>query len=96
MDSFSGRAIVFTAGTRVQLDPGGVIVFSSISIIALHSNTSIIYVGDSGTTATLGSENGYPLKPGIGVIVEEALLTGRSIWIDARVSGEGVTWWGVP
>lgn len=90
----SGRTIVNSTGYRVQLDAAGDTPFASIAIFALHSNTSIVFVGDSGATAALGSENGYPLEAGIGVIIERNART-MDIWIDARVSGEGVTWWAI-
>ena len=75
---------VTTAGTRVQLPS---IACREITIIALRANTGYIYVGGSDVSDTVyGAE--LAALDSITIAVENANL----LYIDASVSGEGVSY----
>jgi len=80
----NGRNLVTTAGTRVQLASSTIL--NSITIKALATNTGVIYVGDS----TVSSTNGYQLSARETVTI--AVTNANLVYLDATVSGEGVTW----
>jgi hypothetical protein len=82
----SGRTLVTTAGTRVQLATGTI---TSVTIKALSSNTGTIYIGTSTVTAT----NGFQLGAGESVSMDIGTL--GVLYIDSSVNGEGVTYLGV-
>lgn len=83
----SGQKNVATAGTKVAL--GGDQEYKKINIIAKSTNTGDIYVGDNTVTSTSGGI----LPPG-GFMSLEFVNT-NEVYIDAFVSGEGVSWIGV-
>ena len=62
---------------------------SQVIITALEDNTSIVTVGDLGTSAALNSIMGYPLYPAGSICLYNCYLS--EIGIDARVAGEGVS-----
>lgn len=73
-----------TAGKRVQLPN---FPCHSVLIIALKSNTGSIYVGsDNVSSSTFGAE----LSANESVELE--LSNTNLIWIDASVSGEGISY----
>jgi methionine synthase II (cobalamin-independent) len=93
MNIISGRKVVTTAGTKVQLSETHRPV-SKIIIIAETDNTNEVVVGDVNVVASLATRVGIPLKP---------VATGESttvlydvdlfdIWLDAVTNGEGVTY----
>jgi hypothetical protein len=83
----SGRQVVVTAGTSVQLSTQAC---KSVAITAGTANTGIIVVGDSAVVAAVATRKGTPLSAG------DTLIAGVSnmnlLYMDATVSGEGVTW----
>lgn len=84
------RTTVTTAGTRVQLQSASAPV-AWVTVIALTSNTGQVNLGDIGVVAATGStERGIPLLAGDSVTLEHVDLS--KIYIDSRVSGEGVTY----
>lgn len=83
----NGKTTVTTAGTRVVLAAST--ACKSVTIKALTTNTSFIYVG----SITVASTNGYQLLPGDSVSLDIANLT--TVNIDSAVNGEGVTYIGI-
>lgn len=84
---FNGKQTVATAGTRVQLATTQAV--KSISVKALASNTGLIFLGNS----TVASGNGFQLSAGDEQSFDLANLA--TVYIDASVSGEGVTYFAV-
>lgn len=80
----NGVQTVVTAGTSVQLASSNAI--KTITIRSFASNTGLIYVG----TVSVTSANGFQLSPQETVSLDIANIS--SIWIDAAVSGEGVSY----
>ena len=83
-----GRKVVTTAGTDVVLaatTPAKLVI-----IQAETDNTGIIVVGSSGVDWTLASRTGVALSAGEAVTLEINNLT--NVYIDAAVSGDGVTY----
>jgi hypothetical protein len=86
----SGRKVVTTAGTAVQLastrTPAG-----RVTITALKSNTLQVAIGGSNVLATAGSETGILLAKAdqsITFFVDDL----SKIWVDAGTSGDGVSY----
>ena len=82
-----GQNIVTTAGTEVALG-ASTPLYSGVRVKALHANTGWIYVGANPVTATTG----YVLDAGEEVFLEVADLA--TVFIDASVNGEGVSYIG--
>lgn len=80
----NGKTTVATAGVATQLASSTSIV--SVTIRALASNTNKIYVG----SASVSSTNGFQLSPQETVSLDINNLS--KVYIDADVSGEGVTY----
>lgn len=80
-DLASNQTIVATAGTAVQLASSQAI--KSVTIKALHTNTDVVYVGDSSL-----NQDGYPLLPtdGVTIMIDDP----SKVYIDSEVNGEGV------
>lgn len=84
-----GRKAVTTAGTRVALVATSTpLVGGYVEITALSSNTGFIYVGD----VTVASTNGHRLAAGVSTVIFIDDL--NRIYLDASVSGEGVSYQG--
>lgn len=83
----TNRVNVTTATTRVQLSATSVRLLNGVTIRAHSGNTGVIYVGGSAVAAA----NGYQLPPGMADIVSIDDL--NKVWIDAAVSGDGVSIW---
>lgn len=81
----SGQKTVTTAGSRVAV--GSNTDVKNLVIIADLDNSGNIYVGDS----TVSSANGAKLPPG-GVLPCGAVNL-AAIYIDADVSGEGISYY---
>ena len=84
-----GRRVVTTAGTAVQLSTTSTIC-QLVQITALVTNTAVVFVGGSDVLTTVGSENGTPLNP--GDTWEAPMQNLTQVYLDARVSGEGVSY----
>lgn len=86
-----GRTVVTTAGTRVQLaSQGGLGAIDAIAITALGTNTGTIVVGGSTVVAAAGTRRGTPLAAGASMTIQADDLS--DVWLDATVSGEGVSY----
>lgn len=83
-----GRKVVTTAGTDVVLAAST--VAKVVIIMAETDNTGIIVVGGSGVDWTLATRTGITLSPGESVTLEVDNL--NDVYIDAAVSGDGVTY----
>jgi hypothetical protein len=75
---------VTIAGTRVQLPD---ISCREITIIARSNNTGIIYVGDS-----LVSSSRFGIELSAKEKITFNVANANQIWIDASVSGEGISY----
>lgn len=87
----SGNKVVATAGTAVQLSATSVPV-KRVIITPFSANTGVVAVGSSNVvaSATLGSQVGMVMIKGANPL--ELLQENLSkIWVDASVSGEGVS-----
>ncbi len=80
----NGVQTVTSAGTAVQLASSSAI--KTITIRSNSTNTSLIYVG----TSSVAAANGFQLSPQETVSLDIANI--GSIWIDAAVNGEGVSY----
>lgn len=82
---YHGRKTVTTAGTEVALASSQAILLG-VTVKALAANTGVIYVGANPVT----SSTGFELAAGESVFIGVANLA--TVYIDASVNGEGVTW----
>lgn len=82
-----GRKTVTTAGTRIVLAAST--ACKKVKLQALPDNTDIVYVGGSDVVAADNTENGYGLYATNSVEFEVNNL--NLIFVDSRVSGEGVS-----
>lgn len=90
MQIYNGRKTVTTAGTALAIGAAGAI-YKKVIITALTTNTGVIAIGGSNVLATAGSENGMVLKTGnTHVTLHDIDLS--KVFVDASVSGEGLTW----
>lgn len=85
----SGRKVVTTAGTRVQLVTASTPV-KQVIISGLSENTGIVVVGGSAVVAAVATRQGYPLRAWDAVAFDIDDLI--DLYIDSTVSGEGVSW----
>ena len=83
-----GRKIVATAGTDEALATST--VAKVVIITAETDNTGVIAVGAAGVDAVLATRTGTPLLAGDSVTLEIDNLA--DVYIDATVSGDGVTY----
>ena len=81
----TGQGIVQTAGTPIELI--STVKTYLVMIRADIANTGNIYIGGTGVSAATG----YFLGAGEAMTIQIDNLK-KSIWIDADVSGEGVSW----
>lgn len=82
-----GQKTVASAGTEVALATSTALT-SGVRIKAMHANTGWIYVGANPVT----SSTGFVLDAGEEVFLEVANLA--TVYIDASVNGEGVSYIG--
>lgn len=82
-----GRAVVTTAGTRVQLPDQEC---TRVHITAETDNTEVVVVGGSTVVASLSTRRGTPLYATDDFTIYVANL--NQIWIDSTVNGEGITY----
>uniref|UniRef100_A0A6M3KKS2 Uncharacterized protein n=1 Tax=viral metagenome TaxID=1070528 RepID=A0A6M3KKS2_9ZZZZ len=92
----SGRKVVAAAGTAVTLESDRrevavVIITAETGTVA---NTGYIVVGDSDVDETAATRTGHPLAAGDSLTLYGVDLS--KVYIDAGVSGDGVTflYWG--
>ena len=85
----TGRKTSTTIGTAVAI--GASTTIKRIIIQAIVDNTDVVYIGDSNTLATDGSERGIGLYASNSVSF--AAINLSNIYLDVRVSGEGVSFW---
>lgn len=83
----NGVKSVPTSGTRVALGASAVLT-SGVTVKAKATNSGLIYVGGS----TVASSNGFQLAAGEEVFVEVGNVA--TVYVDAAVNGEGVTYIG--
>ena len=84
----NGRKTVASAGTAVAI--GSSETITSVAVTALKGNTGVICVGGKGVVAAEGTRTGKPLAASESVSVPVDDL--GEVYIDATVSGEGVSW----
>ena len=84
---YTGKTSVTTAGTRVVLASSQRVY--SVTVKALAANTGTIYVGGS----TVSSTTGFQLAASESVSMDIGNLA--TVYLDASVSGEGVSYLGV-
>jgi hypothetical protein len=95
----SGRCIVTTAGTRVQLGGAGTTMTPTtvpgpirrLYIRAIETNTNAVVVGGSGVVAAAATRNGVALVPTGIVQSYEDIDDLGDLWVDAITSGEGLS-----
>jgi hypothetical protein len=66
----------------------------SVTVIAETDNTGVVVVGASTVVAALATRRGYPLAAGDAVTFsqgEDGVSDLKSVFIDAMVNGDGVT-----
>ena len=85
----TGQLIVTTAGTAEQLPPVEIPYGKTVAIKALSSNTDTVYIGNSKLEAEDHSM-GFPFEGGEAVELHIDNL--HQLWVDADVSGEGISW----
>ena len=83
-----GRKTVTTAGTRVPLSATSV-ACKKVTVTAMYENTDNVVVGGSTVVAAVLTRQGTPLTPGQSIDISINDL--NKIYLDAVVSGEGVT-----
>lgn len=85
MSVISGQSPVAVPGTAVQL--GQLTIDSPLAVSALSTNTDSVFVGG----ANVNTGNGFELEPG-DIIIFNHINSLTSIWVDALVAGEGISW----
>lgn len=83
-----GRQTVTTAGTRVQLAASTPCI--SVCVTALAANTDKVVCGGPTVVAAAATRRGTPLAAGESVTYTVGDL--RLVYLDAVVSGEGVSY----
>lgn len=86
----TGQKDVTTAGTAVQLPDVTVPDGCQLTIIAKPGNTGYIYFGNSKANAESSTNRFDSLSAGLAVSLK--VTNANLVWIDASVSGEGVSW----
>lgn len=89
-DIGDGRAVVTTAGTRVQLSTTSTKCYK-VEIIAETDNTGIIVVGGSTVVALLATRRGVPLNAGDVLTITDVDNLNK-IYLDSTVNGDGVSY----
>ena len=83
-----GRKVVASAGTAERL-VAAVTRCKKVTIMAELDNTDYVVVGDSTVVAALATRRGIPLGAGTSITLDVDDL--YAVFVDAVVSGEGVT-----
>lgn len=84
-----GRRTVTEVGNPVRLVAYPKLV-THVDIFALDANADRVHVGCQNVRATTGMESGWPLSAKEAVTFTNVDLS--TIWLDARVATEGVSW----
>lgn len=84
-----GRKVVAAAGTAEALSSTTVVV-TWIIVTAETNNTGVMTVGASTVVASLTTRRGIPLLAGESMLLEAVDIA--SIYLDATVTGDGVTY----
>ena len=95
----SGRCIVTTAGTRVQLGAAGTTMtptsvdgpIHKLVLRSIETNTDEVVIGGSGVVAAAATRNGVALAPTQPPLEFEDIDDLGDIWVDSLVNGEGVS-----
>lgn len=82
-----GRKVVTTSGTAVTLAAST--TCREVTITALSSNTGTVVVGGSTVIAAASTRRGVPLAAGASITL--AVNDLASVYLDATVNGEGVS-----
>ena len=88
MPAISGQKTVTSAGTAVTL--GTQDIYGPLMVKALDTNTGAVALGNDGADDVTLS-NGLRLSAG-EVAIFGYVGTLASLWLDAGVNGEGVSW----
>lgn len=84
-----GKKTVTNAGTAECL-VSSTKPCAGVIIQALRTNTGFIFIGGTDVLGTAGSENGISITPAQTIMIPANNL--NVIYLDATVSGEGVTY----
>lgn len=84
-----GRKVVSSAGSEVALESSKNVV-NFVVITAETDNTGVITVGASTVVASLSTRRGIPLSAGDTISLGGVDL--NEVYLDATVSGDGVTY----
>ena len=90
MAALSGQRVVITAGTAVRLHAATFPINGPLMVKALDTNTGFVAIGSDGA-GDVTLSNGLRLDAG-EVIVFSNVGDLFNLWLDAGVSGEGVSW----
>lgn len=97
MNIISGKQVVTTAGTPQAMAsaPSDTTMCKKLIITPFSANTGVVAIGGSAATtvanATIGSQQGAVMvKAANPITLEDVYLS--QVWIDASVSGEGVSY----
>jgi UDP-N-acetylenolpyruvoylglucosamine reductase len=93
----SGRCVVTTAGTRVQLGGAGTTmtptsvdgVISKLVVCSNEANTGLVVIGGSGVVAAAGTRNGVVINEVAPIVLEDLDDLG-DLWVDATVNGDSL------
>lgn len=85
----SGRQVVSTNGTRVQLSTTSTAVLS-VAIQAETDNTNPVTVGGADVVGALATRKGIALSAGASISLDVNDLA--KVYIDSITNGEGVTY----
>lgn len=88
MTQLSGQIRILQAGASQPL--GSIRVDGAVAVMALHSNTGLLFLGDSGD-GTVEESTGLELAAG-EMIVIPWVGSLASLQVDAAVSGDGAAW----
>lgn len=89
--TITGRRLVLDTARPVQLvDVPQLAKF--LRVTALETNTSYVFLGDKSILAAAGSQSGIWLR---ALHYQDFTdIDMSTLWVDARVDGEGVMYWG--
>lgn len=95
MNLISGKKVIATAGTPLQLVSTVGTFAKKLTITPFSANTGVIAIGGSAATtvanATIGSQQGLvAIKAATPLELYDVDLS--QVWVDASVNGEGVSY----
>ena len=86
----TGQKDVPTAGTPEQLDDFPIPAGFKLTVIAKTGNTGYIYLGSTKGDCANNKRRFDGLEAGLAVSLR--IKNASKVWVDASVSGEGVSW----